>query len=478
MGLSATGRTLRIRRQTYASESPGWSEDGMVDEEPPAEQQQQSSGRGGAIRLKKGSSSKWPSSSKVTVRVQLDGPADNFSSGSVVAANIPANDEDDALSSDDELFKDVRTYLRQTMGKSAVMKAEAGICGIGEYIPEGRASQWLEGAGGNYVTVRHPPPDVHIDVPPLPVVSSDSEKFEKMMAQVKFKFPLTCAHWFDPRFVADIERAELGAIGISEDVYRELRDRILDAYASDPSKFLSVRNAREATGFGEIAVLVRVWSFLDYWGIINYYADPVSAPRFSKKLIDYPMGGRWAGDTKGVVITCCSCRKPCAFVAYALKSDAAPLIPKDQLALAKFCATCFNTNSYPPFFSRASFEPQDVLIPGTVNPEWTEEETMRLIEGIERFGLDWAAIASLICGGKTPAQCLLHFCQLPTQNSPVESRINTVKSSVSPKPNPFRDTSNAALSLLTILATTVPTDVGIAAAALVKTEDVEMKPEQ
>jgi hypothetical protein len=456
MALSATGRTLRIRRQVYnPADSPGWS-DGMHDDDDTTTRPLASS----KLRLRK-------NNKKVSVRVQLDGPPDNFSSGSVVGSNIPNNDDDGALSSDDELFKDVRTYLRQTMGKSAVQKAESGICGIGEYVPE-KGSQWLD--GGNYVTVRHPLPDVPIDVPPLPVIAEGGAISSISTAGLKYRLPLTCAHWFDARHVADIERAELPTMGISEDMYRELRDRILDAYNADPSKFLSVRNAREATGFAETSVLVRIWSFLDYWGIINYYCDPTTAPRFSKKLIDFPWADQQAQASS---VECCACHKLCRFVAYALRAESAPMIPTEHITRAKFCSTCFNTNAYPPFFSRDAFEALDVVIPGTANPEWTEEETMRLLEGIERFGTDWSAIASLIGGGKTAAQCLLHFSQLPMQPKPVRSGGTVEK--FAPTVNPFRDSDDPILCLLTMLASVVPTEIGTAVAIAGKQpDDVEM----
>jgi hypothetical protein len=467
MALSATGRTLRIRRQTY-TDSPGGSED-MEDDDFGASK--------GPTKVRKS-----VSGGKLAIRLRLDGTADTFTTASVsqVPSDLVATREDGEISSDDEIYKDVRTYVRQTMGKPAALRAEAGICGTGEYATEGGrgTSQWLDGgfAQGNYVTVRHPLPNLPIDVPPLPVEPKTSTKSEiPSWVLVNRKLPLTCRHWFDQRYVADIERAELGTFGVSELLYKDLRDRIINAYFMEPSKFLSVRNAREATGYGETAVLVKIWGFLDYWGIINFYSDPSTAPRFSKKLVDYPIMTR--KDVFDEKIVCSNCHKVCTITCYRIKPESAPLVPREQVSLARFCAACFNTGMYPSFFTKDSFEQQDLMLPGSVNSEWTEEETLQLFEGIDRYGLDWDAVAGLIGGGKTAAQCLLHFVQLP-----MSERFLPITASRDPevKPNPFRDPDSWLLSLITTMCATIPVDVSRAVSSLaklspVKTEDIDMK---
>ena len=407
----------------------------------------------------------------MSVRVQLDGPVEQFTSATVISADLPGEDDDDALSSDDEIFKDVRAYLRQTMGKHALVRAEAGICGGGEEntAEQSRtATPWLEGMG-NYVTVRHPPPDAPIDTPPLPGMEDGAPRPIVHASGLTYALPLTYRHWFDPRMVADLERSELGTFGVTEGVYREIRDKIIDAYNVDPSKFLSVRNAREATGFGEIGTLTKVWGFLDYWGIINYLADPSTAPRFSKKLIDFPIG---RPNDRIKEIKCSVCHKACHFTAFVLRSEAAPLIPREQVSMARFCSGCINTGAYPPFFTRASFEQIDVVLPGTVTPDFSEEDTMRLVEAVDRYGADWHAVANMVSGGKTAAQCLLHFAQIPIFDR-FMADVGGPPPCV-PKPNPFRDESNPLLSVLTLLSTAVPAHLaGEAARMVAKAEDVK-----
>jgi hypothetical protein len=143
-------------------------------------------------------------------------------------------------------------------------------------------------------------------------------------------------------------------------------------------------------------------------------------------------------------------------MAYALKAEAAPLIPNDQLLTARFCAPCINSGNYPPFFSKSAFEPVDVVLPGTVTTEFTEEETMRLTEALDRYGTDWESVARMVGGGKTPAQCLLHFIQIPVVDKLLPEAI---EEKIKPKLNPFRDESNELLSFLSVLAVSVPPEV-------------------
>lgn len=55
--------------------------------------------------------------------------------------------------------------------------------------------------------------------------------------------------------------------------------------------------------------------------------------------------------------------------------------------------------------------------------EWTDQETLLLLEGIERFGDDWQAIAQHV-GTKTKIQCVLHFIRLPIEDQFLEDQLN------------------------------------------------------
>jgi SWI/SNF related-matrix-associated actin-dependent regulator of chromatin subfamily C len=54
--------------------------------------------------------------------------------------------------------------------------------------------------------------------------------------------------------------------------------------------------------------------------------------------------------------------------------------------------------------------------PGAGGATWTDEETLLLLEALELFGANWNEIADHV-GTKTKAQCMLHFLQMPIEDS-------------------------------------------------------------
>lgn len=98
---------------------------------------------------------------------------------------------------------------------------------------------------------------------------------------------------------------------------------------------------------------------------------------------------------------------------------------------------------------------------------------MRMIEAIDRYGTDWDAVSQMVGGGKTAAQCLLHFIQIPILDRFMATKKEEDK--IVPTVNPMRDQENPLLPLLTVLASAVPFDVSAQVAKLVlSSRDVDM----
>lgn len=55
--------------------------------------------------------------------------------------------------------------------------------------------------------------------------------------------------------------------------------------------------------------------------------------------------------------------------------------------------------------------------------DWTEDETLLLLEGIEKFGSDsWERVSKHV-GTKSVQQCILHFIRLPIDDQFLEHNI-------------------------------------------------------
>jgi SWI/SNF related-matrix-associated actin-dependent regulator of chromatin subfamily C len=79
-----------------------------------------------------------------------------------------------------------------------------------------------------------------------------------------------------------------------------------------------------------------------------------------------------------------------------------------------FCSDCYNEEKFDEGMSKSDFilmESADV--PGSGGSNWTDHETLLLLEALEIFkGKEWHEIAEHVAT-KTKEQCMLHFLQMP-----------------------------------------------------------------
>jgi SWI/SNF related-matrix-associated actin-dependent regulator of chromatin subfamily C len=133
----------------------------------------------------------------------------------------------------------------------------------------------------------------------------------------------------------------------------------------------------------------------------------------------------------GPLYVCSSCEGPClggryenlkvcffvpphSFDSHCVK-DETKQVWESEITL---CASCFALGKLPSgwrqnqFVARSSKTSQDPLFAGL----WTQEETLALLTGLEKFGEDWPRVAQHVGGGKTENDCVLHFIRLPIQD--------------------------------------------------------------
>jgi len=74
------------------------------------------------------------------------------------------------------------------------------------------------------------------------------------------------------------------------------------------------------------------------------------------------------------------------------------------------CARCFIRGNYRIGMSNTEFK--RVEISEETKNEWTEEETLNLLEAITNFGDDWKRVAHQVVG-RTDKECVARFLELP-----------------------------------------------------------------
>lgn len=99
--------------------------------------------------------------------------------------------------------------------------------------------------------------------------------------------------------------------------------------------------------------------------------------------------------------------------------------------------------------------------------EWSDQETLLLLEGVEMFDDDWQAVAEHV-GTRTKEQCIGKFLQLPIEDpyltSDPAADLGPLRYQAGMNGLPFEGTENPVMSVVTFLASAVGPAVAAAAA--------------
>jgi SWI/SNF related-matrix-associated actin-dependent regulator of chromatin subfamily C len=99
--------------------------------------------------------------------------------------------------------------------------------------------------------------------------------------------------------------------------------------------------------------------------------------------------------------------------------------------------------------------------------EWSDQETLMLLEGVEMFDDDWQAVAEHV-GTRTKEQCIANFLQIPIEDSYLTSDpaadLGPLRYQAGMNGLPFEGSDNPVMSVVTFLASAVGPAVAAAAA--------------
>lgn len=180
------------------------------------------------------------------------------------------------------------------------------------------------------------------------------------------------------------------------------------------------------------------------------------------------------------VVHCNTCGVDCTSVYYRYeKSIDQAAQPKNGSSLRDVCPRCFFEKHFPSTWSTKDFVKISASDdPGAGMPEdkWTDEETLLLLEGLERFDDDWNSVADHV-QTKTREQCVMKFLQLEIedkyeepelpQQEPMSQSQKFIRdlSLLSQGRVPIHHADNPVLSVVSFLAGLAPANVTEAAVA-------------
>ncbi|PRW57272.1 SWI SNF complex [Chlorella sorokiniana] len=268
-----------------------------------------------------------------------------------------------------------------------------------------------------------------------------------------------CAAWFRWDAIADVEEAHfrdfLSADPANPERYREYRNAIINKYREDESRVLSFTEARRAL-VGDVNLLRRVWKFLDSWQLINFMARRRAAPGGTESLGPrgsggLPMSGAEAlfGPTRRASVEAGATAaltgnmgasggsvrvRSNVFGSWARQSalatkadffcrgaDCGALCTELRHHCLKrpdldLCPKCFKEGKFPSGMSSKDFIRLEAADAVPDESGWTDQETLLLLEGIEKYGESWQQVAEHV-GGRSAMQCVARFLQLPTEEA-------------------------------------------------------------
>ncbi|MCJ8729115.1 hypothetical protein PDJAM_G00102350 [Pangasius djambal] len=207
----------------------------------------------------------------------------------------------------------------------------------------------------------------------------------------------------------------------------------------------------------------RVHAFLEQWGLINYQVDSESRPT--------PMGPPPTSHFHVLADT---------------PSSLVPLQPKASQTPSSQTVMSFpdkvkdkptdlqNFGLRTDMYSKKS-GPSKGKNAASATREWTEQETLLLLEGLEMYKDDWNKVSEHV-GSRTQDECILHFLRLPIEDPYLEDGATSL-GPLAYQPVPFSQAGNPVMSTVAFLASVVDPRVASAAAKSALEEFSRMKEE-
>ncbi|XP_050511747.1 SWI/SNF complex subunit SMARCC2-like [Diabrotica virgifera virgifera] len=264
--------------------------------------------------------------------------------------------------------------------------------------------------------------------------------------------------WFDYHTIHAVEKRAVSEFfngknkSKTPEIYLAYRNFIIDTYRLNPTEYITSTACRRNLA-GDVCAIMRVHAFLEQWGLINYQVDTESKPTpmgppsttHFHILTDTPrdlksINTPWVNRTKNLMdLDKTKVRKPkpaAKMGNFGLKSD--------QYAKQS-----------------KSFSQKGIT---SVLGDWTDQETLLLLEGLEMYKNDWNKVSDHV-GSRTQSECILHFLRLPIEDPYLEGPDNgSALEPLTCEPIPFSDMGSPIMSTVAFLASTV--DPKVAAAAV------------
>lgn len=335
--------------------------------------------------------------------------------------------------------------------------------------------------------------------------------------------------WFSLSTIHPIERKSLPEFFSKRNrsktpaIYKDYRDFMINTYRLNPGEYLTVTACRRNLA-GDVGAIMRVHGFLEQWGLINYQVDSETRPAplgppftgHFRVTLDAPKGlsnlhpgskpGAGALAPNGGAITPHATNLDLRKVIYSSTSrNTKPTTEAEAAKVAAngteparpqshscetcgtdctrtryhslkdgeytICPACYVNGRFPSTMFSGDFVRLDdeVFKHGSqgAGPDWSDQETLLLLEGIEMYDDDWKAVSDHVAS-RSKEQCIAKFLQLPIEDQYLTSdpgaQLGPLRYQAGLNGVPFEGAENPVMSVVTFLASAVGPAVAAAAA--------------
>jgi hypothetical protein len=265
--------------------------------------------------------------------------------------------------------------------------------------------------------------------------------------------------WFDYESVHVIEKRGVPEFfngknrSKTPEVYTAYRNFMVDTYRLNPFDYLSVTACRRNLA-GDVCSIMRIHGFLEQWGLINYQIDG--------KGRSFAMGPPQTNHFNVLVDT---------------PTGVQPLLPSKPPSAVDHVSKVGESAEQPgkttptPSVDNFGLKGDAYKEALDTNRKWTEQETLRLLEGIDMHRDDWNRVSQHV-ETRNQQECILHFLRLPIQDAYLEE---DKLGPLAYQPVPFSKAGNPVMSTVAFLASVVDPRVAAAGAKAALTEFNKMK---
>nr|NVI75827.1 moira [Cucujiformia] len=283
------------------------------------------------------------------------------------------------------------------------------------------------------------------------------------------------AAWFDYNSIHEVEKRALPEFfngrnkSKTPEIYLAYRNFMVDTYRLNPTEYITSTACRRNLA-GDVCAIMRVHAFLEQWGLINYQVDTDSRPT--------PMGPPPTSHFH-ILSDTPSGLQPVNPPKTPQPSAAKTLLDLDRTVEIKKTENGEPISSFGLKLDQYAKKPAALRnkSAASLTRDWTEQETLLLLEGLEMYKDDWNKVCEHV-GSRTQDECILHFLRLPIEDPYLEDpEAGGALGPLAYQPIPFSKAGNPIMSTVAFLASIVDPRVAAAAAKSAMNEFASIKEE-